>query len=128
MMHRYLFEKQGADSMMDLRRVFWEKRSRLEELEQPGKMSTEPERQGERRELEEYVRHHAPNPSYMVNKGWQDAIEHLADCILDGRPCELASAEDGLKAMALSQAAVQSRRTGQISKCRSLSMKPRRDA
>jgi predicted dehydrogenase len=106
--HRYLFEKNGAESMMDLRRIFWEKQQQLEDLEKAGIKSHL------RSELEDYVRIHAPNPSYMMNKGWKDCVEHLADCILDGRSCELSSAEDGLKTMMLAEVAIQSRRSGQV--------------
>ena len=106
--HRYLFEKQGVRALMDLRRIFWEKQHRLEQLQATNEQSPE------RNELEEYVNNHAPNPNYTVNKGWLDSVEHLADCILDGRPCELSTAEDGMKAMLLGYAAIQSRECGQV--------------
>jgi hypothetical protein len=83
---------------------------RLEELVAKNDQSPE------RRELDEYINVHAPNPSYAVNKGWLDSVEHLADCILDGRPCELSTAEDGMKAMLLGYAAIQSRECGQVIK------------
>ena len=108
MMHRYLFEKQGAQAMMDLRRIFWEKTQRLEELERSGEQSVE------RRELEQYLHVNAPSCNYMVDKGWQASVEHLADCILHGTPCELSTAEDGLRAAMLSQAAIDSRNSGQV--------------
>ncbi|HAU38812.1 MAG TPA: hypothetical protein DCX07_13990 [Phycisphaerales bacterium] len=108
MMHRYLFEKEGATALMDLRRIFYEKKRRLEALEQSGQQSPE------RRELEQYVRTQAPNPSYMENKGWLEAIEHFADCILDGGPCQLAGVEDSTKAAMLVQTAIRSRSSGQV--------------
>jgi predicted dehydrogenase len=108
MMHRYLFEKQGAQAMLDIRRIFWEKSERLEELKRIGAQTPE------RRELEEYLLVNAPSCNYMVDKGWQAAIEHLADCILLGTPCELSTAEDGLRAAMLAQATIDSRNSGQV--------------
>jgi hypothetical protein len=52
----------------------------------------------------------------MVDKGWQAAIEHLADCILLGTSCELSTAEDGLRAAMLAQATIDSRNSGQVVK------------
>ena len=106
--HRYLYEKQGVTALMDLRRIFWEKQHRLEQLELAGLHTPE------YRELYQYVHEFAPNPNYTVNKGWQDSVEHLADCILDGRRCELSTAEDGMKVMQLASAAIQSRARGQV--------------
>ena len=106
-MHRYLYEKQGITALMDLRRIFWEKQYQLEQLERAGVINTP-----EYRELHKYVHEYAPNPNYTVNKGWQDSVEHLADCILDGRPCELSTAEDGMKVMQLARAAIESRESG----------------
>jgi predicted dehydrogenase len=106
--HKYLYEMQGITASMDLRRIHFKKLRRLEELEKTGEQSNE------RAELDEYINVHAPNPNYAVNKGWLDAVEHFADCIIDGRPCELSSAEDGIKAMALGYAAIESRESGKI--------------
>ena len=107
-MHRYLFEKQGAQAMMDLRRIFWEKTQRIEDLERAGELSVE------RRELEQYLLVDAPSCKYMVDKGWQAAVEHMADCIIHGTPCELSTAEDGLRAAMLAQATIESRNVGQV--------------
>jgi predicted dehydrogenase len=106
--HRYMFEKQGVRALLDYRRIFWEKQSRLEHLEKTAAQSPE------RFELEEYINQHAPNPNYTVNKGWQDSVEHLADCILDGRPCNLSTVDDGMKVMLLGHAAIQSRERNQV--------------
>lgn len=109
-MHRYLLEKQGVAGLLDLRRIYWEKLQRLEALVKAEDGSPE------RRELEQYLHQHAPNPNYMVDKGWQQAVEHLANCILNGRPCELASVEEGLEATLLARVAMESRRSGQVIK------------
>jgi hypothetical protein len=117
---------------LDLRRIYWEKSQRLEELEQSGEQSAErrelehyvhdgwdssesrDEAGIERRELEQFLRFNTPNYNYIVDKGWQAAVEHLADCILQGTPCELSTAEDGLRATMLSEAAIESRNRGEV--------------
>jgi predicted dehydrogenase len=106
--HRYLFAKGGAPALLDLRRVYWETRTRLEELQKAGVDSPE------RRDLEEYVNRHAPHLNYSVDKGWLAAVDHFAESILTGGTCELAGAEDGLRAAQLSEAAIRSRESGEV--------------
>jgi predicted dehydrogenase len=106
--HRYLFEALGAEAMLATRRVFYEKNRRLEALRQTNADSPE------RRELEDYIANHAPLINYMMNKGWIQAVDHFAQCILEGRTPVLANAEDGLRASVLSHAAIRSRETGQV--------------
>lgn len=47
-----------------------------------------------------------------VDKGWLQAVDHFAQCILTGQKPETAGSYDGLVAEQLAQAVVQSRKTG----------------
>jgi hypothetical protein len=57
---------------------------------------------------------HQPLINYMVDKGWLAAHEQFARAIRGVEPLELATATDGLKAARITQAAVESRRTGAV--------------
>lgn len=104
--HRYLFEKLGAEAVYALRKMLWEGRNRLEE---------HPDLESEdSQELKRWVEGGFRTPNYMGNKGWLDAVEHLAVSILEGKTPLLARAEDGMKAAALAHAAIESRSSGQI--------------
>jgi predicted dehydrogenase len=108
--HRYLFEMEGERAMMDIRRMYWEKWSRLEELKAEGADS------GERRELEDFMGKHVPGCNYMVDKGWLAAVDHFAECVLSGERPILADATAAMKAAQITQAAIQSRTTGEVVK------------
>ncbi len=108
--HVELFKKCGADAMRQLRRIYYEKTQRLERLRASG------EHADERRRLQEDLDHHAPHINYMMDKGWLHAVDHFAECILNGRPCRLATAEDGLRAAEITQAAMISRHEGRVVK------------
>ncbi|MCC6422499.1 MAG: Gfo/Idh/MocA family oxidoreductase [Phycisphaerales bacterium] len=106
--HVELFAKCGAEAMRQLRRVYYEKTQRLETLRSSG------EHPQERKRLQEELDHHAPHINYMMDKGWLHAVDHFAQCLLDGRPCRLATAQDGLRAAQITQAALTSRREGRV--------------
>jgi predicted dehydrogenase len=106
--HCQLYAKGGAGVLLDLRRAYWESRTRLEALKEAGADSPE------RRELDAFVNKHAPHINYSVDKGWLAAVDHFAESILTGGACELAGAEDGLRAAQLAEAAIRSRESGEV--------------
>ena len=56
-----------------------------------------------------------PLGNYFVDKGWLSAIEHFADCIMDGNLKQAAAgAFDGLQAARITEAAIASRGTGKV--------------
>lgn len=94
--------------MMDLRRICYENSLRLQELREQKIEGSE------RNDLEQFEIKSGFFVNYMMNKGWLQAVDHFAECILQGIPCELAGAEDGLWATRIAEAAMQSRENGQI--------------
>ena len=107
--HRYLFEKMGFEALIQARRVYYENQKRVEELRAKDVQTQE------RKELEIYMEKNAlPQINYMVDKGWLGAIDHFAECILDGTTPILAGAEDGLRAARITEAAIQSREKGKV--------------
>ncbi|MDH7571154.1 MAG: Gfo/Idh/MocA family oxidoreductase, partial [Armatimonadota bacterium] len=105
---RYLFAKEGAEALLNVRRVAYEAWLRLEELRRTGAQTPE------RAELENYQSRHAPHINYMVDKGWLQAIDHFAYCIASGETPRNANAYDGLRAAQVTAAAIKSRDTGQV--------------
>lgn len=91
--HRYLFESGGEESMLQLRNAYY----------------TAWKKAAESTEHAEYFNHHAPSINYTMNKGWLEAVDHFAKCVLEGSPSQLATVEDGLQAARLCEAAIQSR-------------------
>ncbi|MCC7349066.1 MAG: Gfo/Idh/MocA family oxidoreductase [Phycisphaerales bacterium] len=106
--HSELFEKMGEEAMIQLRRIYYEKSTRLDALRATGGNPAL------RRQLEDDLGHHAPMINYMMDKGWLHAVDHFAQCLLKDLPCELATTEDGLRAARITQAAIQSRREGRV--------------
>jgi predicted dehydrogenase len=103
--HKYLFEQLGAEADHALRRMAWELQCRLESD------STLPD--VERAAIREYLEKRAPIWNYMGNKGWLDALDHLAQCILENRVPDAATARDALAASRVGHAALRSREEGQ---------------
>lgn len=101
--HKFLLGKTGAEGLYALRRMGWEMRERL------GGDEESPERE----QMERYIHKGAMNWNYMVDKGWLQAIDHFAQCILSGTAPENATAADALRASMLAHAAMQSRESGQ---------------
>lgn len=104
--HKYLFKAQGLQAVLDIRRAHYLAYTRHAELALCQGDSQEYE------QLEAYLEHHSPHLNYMMDKGWQWALEHFADSILKGEACCLSGAMDGLRASQITQAAIQSRATG----------------
>ena len=105
-LHCYLIEKQGAQALLDIRRVAFEVHTRLEQLQKEGAETPE------RAELENYWQKHAPLTNYLVDKGWLQAIDHFAQCIAEGTMPRTASAHDALRAAQMTAAAIESRDSG----------------
>lgn len=105
--HKYLLEALGAEGLYAMRRMGWELRERSKRLDEdnPGLDDTE---------LRDFFSHRSPHWNYMVDKGWLVAMDHFAQCILDGTPPETAGAEDGLWSAKMSAAAIRSRNTGNV--------------
>ena len=61
--------------------------------------------------LSDSERDKLPLLNYSVDKGWQAAIDHFADIILNGAKQHAASEIDGLRASEITAAAIQSRQT-----------------
>lgn len=96
--HRYLFETGGEEMMLAFRKIYYDTWKQA---------ATSPEHN-------DYLQHHAPPVNYMMNKGWLESIDHFAHSILKGKPSRLATAEDGLEATRLCEAAIQSRKEKRI--------------
>lgn len=107
-LHRYLMAKEGAQTMLDVRRVAYETYCRLEELRKIGAETPE------REELENYYTRHAPHTNYLVDKGWLPAIDHFAACVAAGETPRNAAARDGLRAAQIAAAAIASRESGTV--------------
>jgi predicted dehydrogenase len=105
--HEQLFASYGADAMMILRRWRQQQAVKLGELQRraPGHPAQVA--------LEQYIHDYAAGVNYMMDKGWLHALEHFARCILDGELSKLATPEDGMRAAAITEACIRSRRCGQ---------------
>ena len=103
---KYLLEKGGAEAMAQLRRMGWEQRERLNDAE----LSSAPDSA----ELKEFFARRAPSWNYMVDKGWLQALDHFAECILVGETPRNASANDGLWSSRMSEASIRSRESGEV--------------
>lgn len=105
--HKFLLQKTGAEGLHALRRMGWEMRERVQALED--------ERESpEREEMQRYIHRDAPLWNYMVDKGWLEAMDHFARCILSGRTPENATAADAWQASILGHAAIKSRKIGTV--------------
>jgi predicted dehydrogenase len=89
--HVQLFAEQGYPALLEFRR------------ELAVKMAAPALTQAERDKL--------PLLNYSVDKGWQAAIDHFADIILNGSKQYAASEIDGLRASEITMAAIKSRQT-----------------
>jgi predicted dehydrogenase len=108
--HAYLFEISGERAMLDLRRVCYRNYLLWEELTKHDEYTSEHEA------VELFANRVMWFVNYMMDKGWLWAIDHLAQCILSGIPCELAGPEDGLWASRIAEAAMLSRESGKAIK------------
>ncbi len=108
--HRYLFEISGEQAMLDLRRACYQNYIRWEEL------TGRDEQTPERREIELFADRALWFANYMMDKGWLHALDHLAQCILNGSKCLLAAPEDGLWAARITEAVIESRSSGEVVK------------
>jgi len=102
--HKYLLEKDGAHALQALRRMGWEQRERRSEMADDAM---------DRAEHAAFMET-APHWNYMVDKGWLTAVDHLAQCILSGDRPDIASASDGLWSSRMSEAAIESRESGEV--------------
>ena len=50
----------------------------------------------------------------MMDKRWLDVVDHFAMLILGLEECQLATAEDGMKAAAITRVVLQSPRMGEV--------------
>ncbi len=103
--YRPLYEKLGAEALHAMRRTGWEIREQLESGTLQGTHAAEAER---------FLGSIAWN--YTPDKGWLQAVDHFAECVLTGVQPGNAGAEDGLQATRLSLAAMKSRETGEVVK------------
>lgn len=90
--HVARFAEEGYPALVDFRR------------EVAGQMA--------RQDLPPEERCRLPMINYSVDKGWQSAIDHFGEVILNGIPSYAASEIDGLRAAEITRAAFESRRTG----------------
>ena len=70
----------------------------------------------DRQEMLAYLHGGQMGLNYMMDKGWLQALDHFAECILTGRTPETATAADAWRASQLGHAAIRSRQTGQITR------------
>jgi hypothetical protein len=102
--HKYLLEQLGAEAVYGLRRMGWELENRLAS----GAVASEAEQAA----IRDYLKNRAPIFNYMGNKGWLDAVDHLAECVLENRTPDTAGARDALAASRIGHAAIRSRKEG----------------
>jgi predicted dehydrogenase len=106
--HALLMAEMGADAMAAVRRTSWEYVRRFNALEEKGETDT-----AEFKRLKSYIENNMPLRNYFMDKGWLGAIEHFADCIMDGSlEQKAASSEDALRAAEITEAAIRSRELG----------------
>ena len=101
--HKELLGKVGAEALYALRRTAWE-------LSQEGEDDAG---RPDRAERERFLKS-GQMWNYMVDKGWLQAVDHFAQCVLTGESPRNAAAEDGLKSSQLAHAAIRSRETGEV--------------
>jgi len=107
--HAGLFKELGADALYAVRRTSWKMAKRHAELLEKNETDTL-----EFRKLDDFIKNHMPLRNYCMNKGWLDAVEHFCDCIITDSELKTATAFDGLQASKITQAAIKSRKTGEI--------------
>jgi predicted dehydrogenase len=108
LLHQYLLEELGDTGMRAVRRVSLKALTQIKKLEASGNTDG-----AEYRQLQAFARR-MPLRNYFMDKGWRSAIEDFAAAILAQRDFAGASAFDGLQAARITQAAIQSRTTGQV--------------
>jgi len=106
-MHKFLLEKIGIEGWMAIRRTRWEMAEMYDTLTPDTPLP-------EREELKVFQTKRCPPINYSVDKGWQNAVDHFVRCVQSGTRPENATAEDGLKASTLSNAAIESRKSGGV--------------
>ena len=102
--HRFMFEALGSEAMRALYKIrfrFWE------EFNPDAAFPADP---GEAAIARDFNRHHSPH-GYDADKGWRQAADHFAECILTGEQPENADARDGLIAEHMAVACAKSRET-----------------
>jgi len=105
MIHKLLFQEDGAHAMRAMRRAMRNYERRLEELQASGEESVE---------LWDLQNMKLPLGNYSVDKGWQWAIDHFAQCVISGETPKTATAYDGMMSAKVIDAAMESARTGEI--------------
>ena len=110
LIHEYLLEELGMQGVEAIRRVTRRGFERLVELEKQGKTDC-----AEYRQMVELDKR-APLSNYFMDKGWTSALEDFADAILNKRDFAGAKALDGLISAQITEAAMQSRSSGEVVK------------
>lgn len=100
-MHKYLFEKMGAQAFHAIRRMTWEMRNKPEAYNEP-----------DAAEMRQYAEKTLPN--FMRDQGWLAALRAFIVGIAADHPTDHATAADALAAAQAAEAAVQSRTTGEV--------------
>ena len=104
--YRWVFEDLGADAFRSFHkhwtRLVWH--PERNQTDDPTEVAIS----------EHFKNTHAGETSYHVDKGWLQALDHFAECILTGQKCEVASAREGLLAELMGEAAVKSRESGEV--------------
>ncbi|MFB3883371.1 MAG: Gfo/Idh/MocA family oxidoreductase [Armatimonadota bacterium] len=101
--YRVLYEKLGAEALYAMRRGGWEIREQVEGGSLGGPHAKEDER---------FLGSIAWN--YTGDKGWLQAVDHFAECLITGARPDNAGPVDGLEATRLALAAMRSRETGEV--------------
>ena len=108
MTHVFLLKELGYEALQAVRRTTWKSGQRVKELEAAGETDTT--------EYKTLKRYGSRNPlaNYFMDKGWLAAMDGFGQAILEGTPFPGATAIDGLRAAQITEAAIQSRSTGQV--------------
>jgi len=107
MFHRLMYELDGANALRVMRRAARLREMRMAEYQKSGVQSVE------RWDLENM---NPPMYNYSVDKGWQHAVDHFAQCVVSGQTPQTATAHDGLMSAKIIDAAMESFNSGEIIK------------
>ena len=102
--HRWIYEDLGADAMRSFLkhwvRMVWHLKDRP--IDDPADAAM----------AKDFAERHPDAVSYHVDKGWLQAMDHFAECIVTGAKPDTPDARDGLIAQLMGEAAAKSRETG----------------
>ncbi|MFH1615897.1 MAG: Gfo/Idh/MocA family oxidoreductase [Planctomycetota bacterium] len=108
-LYQDLFAIEGAEAMIALRRILNDSYYSRE-----WEFLKNKTRSAERDRVYHYIHNKSPFVNYMMDKGWLQALDHFAQCIINGTLTELAGPRDGLIVSLITEAVIESRKKGEV--------------